>query len=235
MRTVEQAYAEREKTDSARYAAEYLRNFLEQETIPGIHNELAYTRELLPTITLADVNGFAQTIIPATAAKLVAYTGSDKPENPTPTAPQLLDSVAQAEQRTVSAKVEKAVATQILSRLPTAGSIVAERHNPALGTTELDLSNGIRVLLKPTDFKNDEILLGANRFGGQSLYGQADMYNAAVASVVVSAMGLGEFAPPTCRRCWRARCCPLMPVWVGSTTTSVPRPAWPTWKPCCSC
>ncbi len=195
MRTVEQAYAEIEKTDSARYAAEYLRNFLEQETIPGISNELAYTRELLPTINLADVNGFAQTIIPEKAAKLVAYTGSDKPENLTPTAPQLLESVARAEQAIVSAKVEKALASQILSRLPTAGSIVAERHNAALGTTELDLSNGIKVLLKPTDFKNDEILLGANRFGGQSLYGQADMYNAALASVVVSAMGLGEFAP----------------------------------------
>ncbi len=195
MRGVEQAYAEREKTDSARYAAEYLRNFLEQETIPGIDNELAYTRELLPSITLEDVNGFARAIIPEKAAKLVAYTGSDKPDSPPPTEPQLLASVAQAEQRAVSAKAEKAVATQILSRLPTAGSIIAERHNVALGTTELDLSNGVKVILKPTDFKNDEIVLGANRFGGQSLFGQADMYNAALASTVVSAMGLAEFAP----------------------------------------
>ncbi len=195
LRTVEQAYAEREKTDSARYAAEYLRNFLEQETIPGIENELAYTREMLPSITLADVNGFAQTVIPEKSGKLVAYTGNDKTDSPTPTVPQLLASVSQAEQRAVSARVEKAVATQLLATLPTAGSIVGERHNAALGTTELDLSNGLKVILKPTDFKNDEILLGANRFGGQSLFGQADMYNAALASVVVQAMGLAEFAP----------------------------------------
>ena len=195
MRTVEQAYAEREKTDSARYAAEYLRNFLEQETIPGIENELAYTRELLPTITLDDVNGFAQTVIPEKSAKLVAYTGNEKTDSPTPTEPQLLASVSQAEQLAVGARVEKAVATKLMASLPTAGSIVAERHTAALGTTEWDLSNGLKVILKPTDFKNDEILLGANRFGGQSLFGQADMYNAALASFVVQAMGLADFAP----------------------------------------
>ena len=195
LRSVEQGYAEREKTDSVAYADEYLRNFLEQETIPGIANQLAYTREMLPEISLADVNGFAQTIIPAKAAKLVAYVGSDKADSPTPTEPQLLASVAQAEQRVVAAKDEKAVATQLLSRLPAAGSIVAERHNAVLGTTELDLSNGVKVVLKPTDFKNDQILLGANRFGGQSLFSQPDMYNAALASTVVDAMGLGEFAP----------------------------------------
>ena len=195
LRTVELAYAERQKTDSARYAAEYLRNFLEQETIPGIDNELAYTRELLPTITLADVNGFAKTVIPEKSGKLVAYTGNDKTDSPTPTEPQLLASVSQAEQRAVGARVEKAVATQLMASPPTAGRIVAERHTAALGTTEWDLSNGLKVILKPTDFKNDEILLGASRFGGQSLFGQADMYNAALASVVVQAMGLADFAP----------------------------------------
>ena len=195
LRSVEQAQAEREKTDSVGYAAEYQRNFLEQESIPGIDNELTYTREMLPGIGLADVNGFAQTVIATNAAKLVAYTGSDKPDSPTPTESQLLAGVTQAEKRAVSARPETAVGTQLLSRLPTAGSITAERHNAALGTTELDLSNGVKVVLKPTDFKNDEILLGANRFGGQSLFGQSDMYNAALASTAVDAMGLGAFAP----------------------------------------
>ena len=195
LRQVEQAQVEREKTDSAQYAAEYQRNFLEQETIPGIDNELLYTRELLPTITVADVNVFAQSVIPDKSAKLVAYTGSDKPDSATPTEPQLLRSVSQAEQQAVSAKVEKAVATTLMAHLPAAGSIVAERYNAALGVTEWDLSNGVKVVLKPSDFKNDEILLSGNRFGGQSLYGQPDMYNAGFATTVVSAMGVAEFAP----------------------------------------
>ena len=195
LRGVEQGHAEREKTDSAQYAAEYLRNFLDQETIPGIENELVYVRELLPTIAVADVNRFAQTIIPEKSAKLVVYMGSDKADSSTPTAPQLLASVSQAEQGVLTANDEKTVATTLMARLPQTGTVVAERHNALLGVTELDLSNGVKVVLKPTDFKADEITMGANRFGGQSLYGQADMFNAGYASGVVASMGLGDFAP----------------------------------------
>lgn len=195
LRNVEQGHAEREKTDSARYASEYLRNFLEQETIPGIANELVYARELLPGIALADVNRFAQSIIPEKSAKLVVYMGSDKADSNTPTEAQLLASVSQSEQRAVTARDEKTVATTLMARLPAGGSIVAERHNAALGLTELDLSNGVKVILKPTDFKADEITMGANRFGGQSLFGQADMFNAGYASNAVASMGVADFAP----------------------------------------
>lgn len=195
LRSLEQAYAEREKTDSAQYAAEYLRNFLADERIPGIENELAYVREMLPTIALADVNAFAKEVIPEKAAKLVVYTGSDKPDSATPTGPQLLANVGEAEKRSVVAKSEKALATSLMAKPPAGGSIVAERQLPLLGVTEWDLSNGVKVILKPTDFKNDEIALSATRFGGQSLYSQADMYNAGYASSAVAAMGLSEFAP----------------------------------------
>ena len=195
LRNVEKAFAEREKTDSGRYASEYLRNFLERETIPGIENERTYTFELLPTIGLADVNAFARAVIPEKAAKLVIYTGTDKPDSATPTEPKLLASVVQAEQQVVSVKVEKAVATSLMAALPAGGSVVAERKNAALGVTEWDLSNGVKVILRPTDFKNDEILVSASRFGGQSLFGRADMYNAGYASSAIASMGLGEFAP----------------------------------------
>ncbi len=195
LRSIEQSYAERDKTDSATYAAEYLRHFLEQETIPGIANERDYTRTLLPTITLDDVNRFARSVIPQQAARLVVYTGSNHADARTPTQAQLLDQVTQAEQRTVSAQTEKAVAQTLMAKPPVGGSIVGERHNAALGLTELDLSNGVKVILKPTDFKNDEILMAANRFGGQSLYGQADSLNAAYAGTVVASMGVGDFSP----------------------------------------
>jgi zinc protease len=95
LRGLERAQAERDKTDSARYAAEYLRNFLDQETIPGIDNELAYGQAMLPGITVEDVNAYARSAIPEKAAKLVLYTGSDKADNITPAEPELLASVSQ--------------------------------------------------------------------------------------------------------------------------------------------
>jgi zinc protease len=195
LRMHEQGVAELGKTGSDRYAAEYIRNFLQKESIPGIANELAYAREMLPTISLPEFNAFARSVIPDKAAKLVVYAGTDNASSNTPKGEQLLAAVQQAEQATVVAKVEKALATSLMSQLPKPGRIVAERRNEALDFTELELSNGVKVILKTTDFNNDEILVGAGRFGGQSLYPQADKYNAAYASSVVSAMGLANFAP----------------------------------------
>lgn len=195
LRRYEQQFAEREKTDSATYVAEYLRNFLTRETIPGIANELTAAQEFLPAITVQDVNRFASGIIPKDAAKLVMYMGSSKEGNVPPSSTQLLDSVALAEKRVVTAREEKAVAQTFMERKPQAGNIVAQRKNEALGLLEWDLSNGIKVILKPTDFKNDEILLSANRFGGQSRFGLADKFNAGYASQAVAAMGVAGFAP----------------------------------------
>ena len=195
LRRYEQQFAEREKTDSATYAGEYLRNFLTRETMPGIANELTAAQEFLPTITVQDVNRFATGIIPKDAAKLVIYLGSSKEGSAAPQSAQLLESVATAERRTVVAREEKAVAQSFMERKPQAGSIVAQRSNEALGLIEWDLSNGIKVILKPTDFKNDEILLSANRFGGQSLFGQEDKFNAGYASQVVASMGVAGFSP----------------------------------------
>ena len=195
LRGYEQGVAELGKTGSDRYAAEYIRNFLVKESIPGIANELAYAREMLPGISLEEVNAFARSVIPEKAAKLVIYAGTENAGSNTPKGEQLLAAVQQAEQATVVAKVEKELATSLMSQPPKPGRIVAERRNEALDFTELELSNGIKVILKTTDFKNDEILVGAGRFGGQSLYAQADKYNAAYASSVVSAMGLANFAP----------------------------------------
>ncbi len=195
LRFLEQAVAELGKTNSDTYAGEYIRNFLLKESIPGVTNELAYAQEMLPTIGLAEVNAFARSVIPDKAAKLVVYAGTDSPDSKPPKDAQLLNAVKQAEQTVVVANVEKALATSFMSQLPKPGRIVAERRNEAMDFTELELSNGVKVILKTTDFKNDEILLGAGRFGGQSLYPVADKYNAGYASLVVGAMGLAKFTP----------------------------------------
>jgi zinc protease len=195
LRMLEQGVAELGKTNSDGYAAEYIRNFLQKESIPGIANELAYAREMLPAISVAEVNAFARSVIPDKAAKLVIYAGTDNATSNTPQGAQLLAAVQQAEQIEVQAKGEKALASSFMSQLPKPGRIVAERHNDAMDFTELDLSNGIKVILKTTDFKNDEILVGAGRFGGQSLYPMADKYNAVYATAAVNAMGMANFAP----------------------------------------
>lgn len=200
LRQYERAYNEREKTESATLAREYIGNFLSHEAIPGIENEFNYVRELVPGITLADVNRFARETIPSDAPKLVAYMGAEKSELPTPRSELLLAAFAAAETIAVKPLEEKTLAARLLDKPPVAGSIVSETQDKRLGTTTLTLSNGVKVILKPTDFRNDQVLLGAMRYGGQSLYGDADAVNARYASGVASAMGTGAFSPVELRK-----------------------------------
>jgi len=191
----EQAYVERDKSESASYAEEYIRNFLVQEAIPGIENEYQYVNELVPGISLEEVNRYAHKEAPDNAPKLVAYLGSSKEGETVPAREQLLEQVNAAEKAPIVVENEKAIAAKLMAHPPQAGSIVAEKQIKELGLTELTLSNGVKVVLKPTDFKNDEILLSATRFGGQSLFEDKDMYSARYANSLEWAMGVDAFTP----------------------------------------
>jgi zinc protease len=194
-RNMERAYEERDKTDSGVFAAEYIRNFLVQEAIPGLDNERTYVRELFPTIQLAEVNRYAQAVIPEKSALLAVYMGASKDTATTPAEPQLLASVLAARDKAVTAHEEKKLPASLMPVPPKPGSIVAEKQVPALGLTQLTLSNGVQVWLKPTDFKSDQVLMSAVRHGGQSLVAQEDAFTARYTPLIVNAMGLKDYSP----------------------------------------
>lgn len=194
-RNLESMYKERDKSNSAMYAAEYIRHFLVQESIPGIVNEYAYSTEFHAGITLSEVNNYARQTIPAGSQKLVVYMGSSKTEVPAPEQSTLLSIVNAAEKIPVVAIAQKALAASLMDRPVKAGSIVSEQQNKELDLVELKLSNGVKVILKSTDFKNDQVVMSAMRFGGQSLYGDKDNFNARYANGVVWGMGLKTFTP----------------------------------------
>jgi zinc protease len=200
MRGVERLYNEREKTESANYADEYIRNFLEKEAIPGIENEYAYHKAFLETITLEEVNKFSATRIPSGDNKLVVFNGPDKADFEIPSNDQLLSYVKKAEQMTVAAYEEKALASSLMETAPSGGKIVGEKQNKELGFTEVTLGNGVKVILKVTDFKNDQVVMNATRFGGTSLYNLEDSYSAANATGLVSQMGFKDFTPVDLRK-----------------------------------
>ena len=188
-----QLYNEKDKTESANYAEEYIRNFLTQEPIPGIEKEYEYYQKLLPQITLNDVNAVAN-ILKQNTNKLIALTGPDTKQT-LPTGDELLAKLTEVEKADTKAYEEKALASSLLTTMPKAGKIISTKKNNYLGTTELTLSNGVTVTLKPTDFKNDEVLMSAVRPGGKNNYGLKDKYNADFAVSIVRAMGMGNFSP----------------------------------------
>lgn len=201
LKNMERSYNERDKTESAKLVEEYVRNFLEKEPIPGIENEYKYFKKFTDDITLEEVNQYVAKTIPVdTDSKLVILTGPEKADFKIPSNDELLAMANEAAKGELAAYEEKAVATTLMEKLPLAGSITSEKENKELGTTELILSNGVKVILKPTDFKNDQVVMNSSRFGGQYLFDPKDRFNAEFSSAVVAQMGVGPFSPVDLRK-----------------------------------
>jgi zinc protease len=201
MKGMERAYNERDKTESSILIDEYVRNFLEKEPIPGIENEYNYYKQYLDGITLEEVNKAAAKIIPpSTDSKLIVYTGPEKADFKTPANEELVAMAESASKVEIKPYEEKAVASSLMEKAPAPGKITSEKANALLGTTELTLSNGIKVILKSTDFKNDQVVMSASRFGGQYTIDPKDRYNAEFASTVVTQMGVAQFSPIDLRK-----------------------------------
>lgn len=191
----EQAYNERDKTVSSDLVDEYTRNFMRQEPIPGITNEYDYVKEMLPGITAKEVSDEAAKVLSDSKNFFALITAPDSGNITLPTRDQLINTVTEAFQQKVSRPVEGAAATSLLTKQPKAGRIVATATDAALGTTTYTLSNGIKVTVKPTNFKDDEIVFTGVKYGGSGQFGVKDKANAQFLTDVIETMGYGQFTP----------------------------------------
>lgn len=192
LRAYELAHAEREKTESEVYAAEYIRNFLEGEAIPGIDYEFEAVKRLLPTITLADVNGLADAWI-TDQDRVVVVRAPVKEGVALPKESDVLAVFDRVTRTDVAAYSENLSGDALVDVRRAPGAIAGGRIHAAAGVVEWRLSNGARVLVKPTDFKDDEILFGAWSPGGSALVTDRDFMSMALASQIVGLSGLGSY------------------------------------------
>jgi zinc protease len=192
VRGYERSYAERDKSQSGGYADELIRNYLNAEAIPGIEYEYKIVQQLVPTITLAEVNKLARSWI-TDENRVVLAESPEKEGVHIPTRAQLLAVFDQAAKTKVVAYTENVSSEALIAKLPAPGKIVATRQIPKVGVTEWKLSNGARVLVKPTNFKDDEVLFGSYSNGGTSLASDADYMSASLASQIMGLSGIGSF------------------------------------------
>ncbi len=196
LRSIERSAKERETTESRSFAAEIVRNYLDQEAMPGIEAELELTKKLLPTFALDEINKLAESL--AKGSRVVSVTGPAAMQKPTEA--QILATTKTVEAKTIDPYVDGASNVPLMAAAPTPGTITATKTIPEIGVTEWTLKNGARVILKPTDFKNDEVRMSAFANGGTSLASDADYESAKFADAIVREGGLGMFDAVTLRK-----------------------------------
>ena len=192
LRVLESAFNERNKTQTDDYVQEYVKNFLDNEPIPGIENEYAIMNQLAPNIPLEAINQTLNQLITEKNIVLAAFC-PDKEGMKYPTEAELKAVLDKVRGEKLEAYVDKVSDEPLLKNKPKAGRVV-KKEDGKFGSRILTLSNGVRVILKTTDFKADEIQMAAFSPGGSSLFKDEDALQFKMLNQVVALGGLGNFS-----------------------------------------
>lgn len=192
MEAYERAAKEVDKTESSRFAGEYVANYLHHDPIPGAKRELNYAKKYLQEITLDEVNALAKQWI--TDENFVAVVmAPEKDGVKVPTEAQMLNIIKDKSLANVEPYVDNYKEQEIVEKETlTPGKVVSKKELPEVGATEYTLSNGIKVVTKKTEYKNDEILFSAMSQGGYSLYSENDIPSLSLAADFVDRAGINE-------------------------------------------
>jgi len=186
----ERAYAERDKTESASFAAEYLRNFLINEPSAGIAYEYELVKMLLPGITANDASAMIKNLL-GDDSRVILAVSPQKTGIKIPTEAELRTAMDAANRTNVEAWADNGSTRELMLVAPTAGTVVSKRTIDEIGVTVVRFANGVEAWLKPTDFKNDQVVFGMNALGGASLAPPEDYPEAQLATTYVQLSGSG--------------------------------------------
>lgn len=190
---MESAYNERDKTASVSYANEYLNLFLKGEASPGVGYEYNYYKNDLSKITLSEINELIKEYLTDKNRDILVLSSEQEKAN-LPTEETVYKWIADVQNSNISAYVDNVSEKPLLSQKIAGGEIISEKKDEKIGITTLSLSNGVKVVLKPTNYKNDEIHFYAYSPGGYSLCKDSEYESAIHASSLASYGGVADYS-----------------------------------------
>lgn len=195
MSHLEKTYTNRDKRDNAIYGDLYRDNFLGNEPIPSIEDQYQIMQQVSPMIPVEAVSEIMKELISQTDTNTIILGFYTEKEGAVyPQAEALKKTVNEVHNEQLTAWVDNVKDEPLIKNMPAKGKITGEKENAKLGYKELTLSNGAKVLLKKTDFKDDEVIMSATSKGGSSLLGENDYANIKLFDMAVGYSGLGNFS-----------------------------------------
>ena len=192
LRSVESVYKQRDQTPSQRFADEYVDHFLNGTPSPGIEAEWELYQEVLLQVSLADFGDVTEswTMSEDTALLVVRPEETDAGSDGDLTAATLAQLEA-ANALELEPYADDLGDVPLLKEVPTPGSITSEEQIESVDAQRWTLSNGITVIAKQTDFRDDEVEFTAFSPGGRSLVSDEDHVSALYSAGLVAGSGVG--------------------------------------------
>ena len=193
MKRIENQYDERDKQETGSYFRPILSHFLTNEPLMGIENEYMLLNQVLPALPVEAINQYAKELIREDNI-VITLTGPEKEGEVLPTKEELLAMFNKAKDVEVEPYVETVSNEPLIATLPVKGAIESKKHDDTFDATVLTMKNGVKVIYKPTTFKDDEILMNSYSFGGYSVMDQSDPYTLQEINGLAKLGGLGNFS-----------------------------------------
>ena len=192
LRMAEQRLAEKDKTESSQIIGEFGSNFIYGDPIISIEDQYSLAQQLIPQVTLEEVNKVSTELLKH-ENRVVLVNSPEKENLKIPTEAELSAVITKVGSEMITPYKDKVSSKPLVETAPTPSPVVSKKVMEKLNVTEWTLKNGVKVFLKPTDFKNDEIVFNAFSPGGSSLVSDDDFLSAQNAPALVRESGLDGF------------------------------------------
>ena len=191
---VDKTLANKDKMKNEQFTTQYVDNFISNEPIPSVEDESQIYKMVVPQLPLEAINAYAKQLVCQSDTNLVSMVLMREAEGAVyPTEKELADIVKQVRSEKLEAYVDNVKQEPLMAQLPKAGKIKKTVENKQLGYKQLTLSNGAKVVLKKTDFKDNEILFAAGAKVGYSALEKSDYPSITLMTEAWGASGLGDF------------------------------------------
>lgn len=177
---------------SRQYANEYIDHYLNGGYIPGVLAESEMLIDEVQRISLIEVNDYLRSITGKdNVSVLISGPQSLSGRSLYPTSRDVISHFNRIINTPQTPYIDLEADGQLLAEEPHKGSIIHETYEPETGITTMTLSNGATVRLKPTTFKNNEVLFNAFSLGGEWTYGDSADVNVRLMDQVIENCALG--------------------------------------------
>lgn len=185
-------YNERNKTNSDTRAQELIRLFIDNHAAPGIEIEYQILQGLFQNLPLQLINQAIKGELTAENQVIVVYQ-SKNDARPLPAQTAMVGAVEKALNTEYEPYKEEVITEPLIEKAPVKGSVVKKEQNVQMGTQIFMLSNGAKVIVKPTDFAADEIRFTAFAKGGKQMFAPSDYANVQMFETAIEASKVGPF------------------------------------------
>ena len=192
---LDKQYSNKDKRFNRQFVNEYVQNYLAKEPIPSLDDYYQVMKQLVPALPLEAVNELMTQFFEDKDSNMVVLNMNQEKDGAVyPTEASLKQAIDEARAQQLEAYVDNVKDEPLITNHPKAGKITKELSGMKFESSELTLSNGVKVILKHTDLKKDQVVLSAEGFGGSSLYGEKDFANIKMFDEAIEASGLGNFS-----------------------------------------